>query len=88
MRDADQNWSVYLVRCKDDTLYCGISTDVVRRVGQHDAGRGARYTRGRGPVELLTSVGGLSKRVALALEAEVKRLPRDQKEEYLTWWEE
>ena len=79
----DLRWSVYLVECLDGTLYCGISTDVERRVRQHDVGRGARYTRGRGPVMLVASLGGMGRGRALAVEAAVKDLPRDRKVEYL-----
>ncbi|HEY8819718.1 MAG TPA: GIY-YIG nuclease family protein, partial [Dehalococcoidia bacterium] len=46
---AAHRWQLYLLRCRDGTLYTGISTDVVRRVQEHDTGRGARYTRGRSP---------------------------------------
>ena len=48
-----KHWYVYLVRCADGTLYCGIARDVAARIRAHDAGKGARYTRGRGPLTLL-----------------------------------
>ncbi|MEI6473363.1 MAG: GIY-YIG nuclease family protein, partial [Holophagaceae bacterium] len=46
-------WSVYLLRCGDGTLYCGIALDVAARLAQHQEGKGAKYTRGRGPLELV-----------------------------------
>lgn len=72
-------WRVYLVECADGTLYCGVTNDLPRRLAQHDAGRGARYTRGRGPVRLAWSEAAASKGAALRREAQVKRLPRGAK---------
>jgi putative endonuclease len=65
---------VYLLECADGTLYCGWSTDLPRRLRQHDAGRASRYTRSRRPVELVwaVEVGGRSE--ALREEARVKGL--------------
>ena len=79
-------WSVYLVECSDATLYCGIAKDVEARVAKHDAGKGAKYTRGRGPVRLLCSQGSLTKSEALKLEIKVKKQPRDSKERFLREW--
>ena len=78
-----KTWSVYLVRCADDTLYCGISTNVVARIAKHDAGKGAKYTRGRGPVELIACRTGLSHGDALRLEMAVKKQPKDEKQRFL-----
>lgn len=72
-------WTVYLLRCSDDTLYTGIARDLARRVAQHDAGRGARYTRGRGPVRVLWSETRRTHGAALRREAEIKRWPRERK---------
>lgn len=72
-------WYVYLARCADDTLYCGIALDVRARLAQHDAGRGARYTRGRGPLTLVARRRCADRGAALRLEAAVKRLPRSAK---------
>ena len=69
-------WSVYVVRCADGTLYTGVTTDLDRRLAQHDAGRGAAYTRGRGPVALLYSRRGFTRSDALKREAAIKSLPR------------
>ena len=46
-------WYVYMLRCGDDTLYTGVTDDVERRLAAHQAGKGAKYTRGRGPLELV-----------------------------------
>ena len=72
-------WFVYLVRCSDKSLYCGISNDVHRRLKEHNAGKGAKYTRSRKPVALLDISSAMSKREALKLEYRVKRMPTDQK---------
>jgi len=72
-------WFVYLVRCADESLYTGISTDGVARVAAHNAGRGARYTRARLPVELVHVERKRSRSTALRREAEIKALPRTAK---------
>lgn len=74
-----KSWYVYLVRCADGTLYCGATNDLERRVEAHDRGEGARYTRGRGPVELLFRRRMGSKSAALIEEARIKRLKRPEK---------
>ena len=65
---------MYVVRCGDDSLYTGITKDVERRIAEHEAGRGARYTRGRRPIVLLRQVGPLTWSAALRLERDVKRV--------------
>jgi putative endonuclease len=72
-------WSVYLARCTDGTVYCGIAVDVAARIAAHDAGRGARYTRGRGPLQLLATRRCRDQGTALRIERAVKRLPRPEK---------
>ena len=69
-----REWYVYLARCGDDSLYTGIAKDVERRIAEHDAGEGARYTRGRGPVTLVASVGPYEHGDALRLEIAVKKV--------------
>ena len=54
-RKRVSSWVLYVVRCRDGSLYCGITNHLARRLEQHNVGRGARYTRGRGPVELVRS---------------------------------
>ena len=75
-----ERWWVYLARCNDGTLYCGVARDVAARLAAHDAGKGARYTRGRGPLVLLAKRRCDSHGDALRLELAVKRLPREVKE--------
>src|SRR5258708_9802536 len=77
--DAPQRWFVYMARCADGTLYTGIARNVAARIAAHDAGRGARYTRGRGPLTVCATRRCNSKSTALRLEAAIKRLPRDHK---------
>jgi putative endonuclease len=72
-------WFVYVARCSDDTLYVGIARDVAARIAQHDAGRGARYTRGRGPLRVLATRRCASHGDALRLERAMKQLPRTEK---------
>lgn len=72
-------WFVYLLRCSDDTLYCGITNDLERRIKQHNEGKGAKYTRGRGPVALIKSFTCDSKSEALKLEYKIKQLSREDK---------
>lgn len=73
-------WWVYLLRCGDGTLYCGIALDVAARLKQHQEGRGAKYTRGRGPLELAYQEACGSKAEALRRERALKRLKRGAKE--------
>ena len=70
---------VYLLRCADDTLYCGITNDVEARLAAHEAGTGARYTRGRGPLELVLTRRCRDKGSALRLEYKIKQLDRRAK---------
>jgi putative endonuclease len=70
---------VYLLRCADDSLYCGWTTDVERRLAAHDAGTASRYTRSRLPVELATVITVADRSAALREEARIKRLPRAAK---------
>jgi len=67
---------VYLLRCADDTLYCGWTTDVERRLAAHAAGTASRYTRSRLPVELVAVISVPDRSAALREEARIKRLPR------------
>jgi predicted GIY-YIG superfamily endonuclease len=68
-------WTLYIVRCSDGTLYTGITNDLPRRLAMHDAGKGARYTRGRGPVALVYREAWPDRSTATRREAQVKRLP-------------
>jgi len=66
-------WIVYLVECSDGTLYCGATNNLDKRLKAHNRGRGAKYTRGRLPVRLVVSRGGMTKSEALRLEWKVKK---------------
>jgi putative endonuclease len=75
-------WSIYLLRCSDGSLYTGIATDVSRRLAEHEDGdKGAKYLRGRGPLELVfhREIGDRS--LATKIEHRVKRLPKEFKED-------
>jgi putative endonuclease len=76
-------YSVYILRCSDDTLYTGIARDVAARLKMHERGRGARYTRSRGPLVLCAVRRCPSKGDALRLEIAIKRLNRAQKDALL-----
>ena len=71
---------VYVLVCADDTYYTGYTTDPERRVDEHDAGEGAKYTRGRTPVELVHVEAFDSRGDALSREHEIKSLSRAEKE--------
>jgi putative endonuclease len=77
-RAADR-WFLYLARCGDGSLYAGIAHDVRARIAAHGAGKGARYTRGRGPITLVASTRCKDKGEALRLELALKALPRVRK---------
>ena len=70
---------VYILECRDGTLYTGITDDLDKRLKAHNSGRGAKYTRGRGPVELRYREFSDGHSAALRREVEIKRLSREQK---------
>ena len=72
-------WYLYVLRCGDGTLYTGITTDVERRLEEHRQGRGAKYTRGRGPLELEYQEECGTHSEALKREYAVKQLTREEK---------
>jgi len=75
----ESKWYLYLLRCRDGSLYCGITTDVEKRLEQHRSGKGAKYTRGRGPLELVYTEECAYHSAALKRELTVKALPREEK---------
>ncbi|MBI5584544.1 MAG: GIY-YIG nuclease family protein [Deltaproteobacteria bacterium] len=79
----DPHWSVYILRCRDGSLYTGIAKDVPARVSQHNQGRGAAYTRTRLPVRLLYQEDNLTHSEALVREAVIKKMPRGKKKEII-----
>lgn len=72
-------WYVYILRCGDGTLYTGSTDNVEKRLAAHRAGKGAKYTRGRGPLELAYSEQLPDKSAALRREYEIKQLTRQEK---------
>ena len=80
---TESAWFLYLIRCRNGTLYAGISTDVTRRFAEHQAGapKGARYLRGKGPLQLEFQALAGDRSTATKLEIWVKSLPRSVKEE-------
>ena len=79
--DGGTEWSVYVLRCVDGSLYTGIAKDVANRLANHNAGRGGAYTRTHRPVTLLYCEEGYSRAAALRREAAIKRLSRPRKEQ-------
>jgi putative endonuclease len=73
-------WVCYLLRCADDTFYCGISNDMEKRLAAHNAGEGAKYTRGRIPVSVVYCESCSDKSAALKREMQIKRLSRGAKQ--------
>ena len=72
-------WVVYIIRCGDGSLYTGITDDLERRFKAHESGKGAKYTRGRGPLELVYQENCADHSEALKREYALKKLPREQK---------
>jgi len=81
---VEQNWYLYILRCGDGTLYTGITTDVEKRLEVHRSGKGAKYTRGRAPLELVYRENCGSHSDALKRELAVKALTRQEKELLIT----
>jgi predicted GIY-YIG superfamily endonuclease len=82
-RRGRKDWTVYVLRCGDGSLYTGVAKDVQARFKQHSEGRGATYTRTRLPVKLLYQQEGLTHSEALIREAQIKAMPRSKKEEII-----
>jgi putative endonuclease len=80
---ASSSWFLYIIRCADGSLYTGISTDVARRIEKHNAGKGASYTKGRGPVQLILQEGPLTESFARKCESAIKKLTRKEKEAFI-----
>ena len=77
---APTQWFVYLLRCNDGSLYCGMTNDLDKRVEKHNSGKGAKYTRSRKPVVLVWSAEHPTKSAAMRQEADIKKLKKKQKE--------
>jgi len=77
----NNSWYVYILECADSSLYCGITTDLIRRVDEHNclSGKGAKYTRHRQPVKLVYSEQAVNRSAASKREAQIKALSRREK---------
>ena len=82
-RKGDPQWSLYILRCQDGTLYTGITNNLERRVKMHNAGTASRYTRIRRPVALLYQEGCVNRAQALIQECAVKAFSKVKKEEMI-----
>ena len=80
----EKEWVVYLVRCVDESLYCGITNDIKKRLVAHNSGKGAKYTKSRMPVEIAGVSSPMTKSEALKLERHIKQMPAGQKIAELT----
>lgn len=81
-------WHLYLLRLSDDSLYCGITKDLKRRLKEHRRGRGSKYVKGRLPFELVYLEDHGSRSEAMRREREVKSWSKDRKEELVNGWDE
>lgn len=77
---------VYMLKCKDDTYYTGYTNNLEKRIQVHNEGKGAKYTRGRGPVELVYFEEYGDKQTAMRREWEIKQLTRSEKEILIQEW--
>ena len=77
--NGDKNWLVYLLKCADHSLYCGVTKDLEARLFKHNKGMASKYTRSRLPVELVAARKDLIKTDAFKLEYQIKKLPAGRK---------
>lgn len=84
----EKSWKLYILRCGDGTLYTGVTNDLDHRLEAHRSGRGAKYTRGRGPLELVYTEDCGSNSLALRRELAVKALTREEKQKLCALWTE
>ena len=79
----EKQWCVYILECGDGSLYTGITDDLPRRLQAHSSGKGAKYTRGRGPLKLRYQQLCQDRSAALRREMQIKALPRSEKQKLL-----
>ncbi len=77
-------WSVYILRCADNSLYTGCTNNLEERLKKHNAGQGAKYTRSRLPVSLVYAEKSTDRSAASIREAEIKKYSRQQKEQLVS----
>lgn len=82
----EKTWWVYILRCGDGTFYTGVTTDVAARLETHRSGKGAKYTRSRGPLELAYTEKCDDKIIAFQREYAIKRLKRSEKAALCESW--
>ena len=75
----NKNWSVYLLKCSDNSLYCGVTNNLEHRLIKHNKGIASKYTRARLPVELAAVINNLIKSEAYKIEYQIKKLPAGKK---------
>ena len=83
-KPVNKSWVVYILRCKDNSLYTGITIDIKKRLSAHNKGIAAKYTRSRLPVKLVTMSGFMNRKEAMRLEIRIKRMPKAKKIPALT----
>ncbi|MEN8212387.1 MAG: GIY-YIG nuclease family protein [Thermodesulfobacteriota bacterium] len=81
-----KDWSVYLLKCSDNSLYCGVTKDIKSRLIKHNEGTASKYTRARLPVEIAAFRENLTKKEAYKLEYQIKKLPAGKKISTLKTW--
>lgn len=84
MFTIDRNgYFVYIIRCSDNSLYTGFTTNIARRLAMHESGKGAKYTRGKGPFKLEIAIEFTTKEEALQAEYAIKQLNKQEKEQFI-----
>ncbi len=76
---SNKDWQVYLLKCADGSLYCGVTKNIENRLSKHNDGTASKYTRSRLPVQLVAVGNGLTKSKAFKLEYQIKKLPAGKK---------
>ncbi len=79
-----KHWTVYILKCSNDSLYTGVTTNIDRRIEEHNSGKGAKYMRAHGPGTLIWSKGEYSESEAKVEEARIKKLSRVQKINFIS----
>lgn len=82
------NHYIYILKCRDNTYYTGYTVNIKKRLAVHENGKGAKYTRGRGPFELVYVEEFADKSVAMSREYKIKKLPRAEKEKLIMTFKE
>jgi len=83
----EKQWILYILECRDGSLYTGITDDFVKRMKAHESGKGAKYTRGRGPLKLRYQELCTDHSAALKREYQIKKLSREEKLSLCLQWE-